>query len=155
MNEPKARQGEGYDLYDYAVVAYNAGGGVEVPYVAGAQARAAIPGLGVGDTAVWPISETFPAVPPFFPGLGCPHNAQNTEIISTTPTLIRLVSREMIFRWLLSLAAGAPFSAWPIPTVQIQVPANTLKTIPDKWAVLYVVAQGGQLAGTLRIKASG
>jgi hypothetical protein len=154
MNELKARQGEGYDLYDYAVVAYNAGGGAEVAYVAGAQARAAVPGLTL-DNAVWPITETFPAVPPFFPGLGCPHNAQNTELISTTPTLIRLVSREMVIRWMLSLTAGAPFSAWPIPTVQIQIPANTLKTIPDKWAVLYVVAQPAQLAGTLRIKTSG
>jgi hypothetical protein len=154
LNDIKARQGEGHDFYDYAVVAYNAGGGAETEYLAGANARAALPAL-VLDNAVWPVSETYPAVPPLFPGLGCPHNAQNTEIISTTPTLIRLVSREMVTRWIFSIIAGAPFSAWPIPVVQIQVPANTLKTIPDKWALLYVVAQPAQLAGTLSIKASG
>jgi hypothetical protein len=154
LNDPKARQGEGYDFYDYAVVAYNAGGGLEVPYIAGTRARATVPALTL-DNAVWPISETFPAALPLFPGLNCPHNAQNTELISTSATLIRLVSRETITRWLASLAAGAPFSVWPIPMVQMQVPANTLKTIPDKWAVLYVVAQPAALAGNLRIKASG
>jgi hypothetical protein len=154
MNELKGRQGEGYDLYDYAVVAYNAGGGAEVAYIAGTQARAAIPGLTL-DNAVWPITETFPAVPPLFPGLGVPHNAQNTELRADTAVLVRLVSREMVTRWMLSLLAGAPFSAWPIPMVQIQIPAATLKTIPDKWAVLYVVGQVGQLAGNLQIKASG
>jgi len=154
MNELRSRQDEGYDFYDDAVIAYNAGGGAETAYIAGTQARAAIPGLTL-DNAVWPISETFPAVPPLFPGLACPHNVQSVELRSTTPVLVRFVSRELVARWMLSLLAGAPFSAWPIPMVQIQIPAATLKTYTDKWAILYVVAQVGQLAGTLQIKASG
>lgn len=155
MNELKGRQGEGYDFYDFAAINFNAGGGAEVAYVAGTNARAAIPGLGVGDAAIWPISETFPPIPPFFPGLGMPHNTQDTHFYSSVPCLLRLVTREDIFRWMLALLAGAPFSAWPILKVQIQLRANVDYTYPDKWAVLYVVAQVGQQAGTLMVKASG
>src|SRR3990170_2787598 len=139
MNDIKSKQIEGNDFYDFANIAYNAGGGLETAYIVGTNARAAIPLLGVGDAAIWPISETYPAVPPLFPGLACPHNAQSTLIRATSPVLIRLVSRELVARWFGTLLAGAPFSLWPIPTVQIQLPANTWFTLPDKWAVLYVV----------------
>lgn len=155
MNDNKSKQVEGNDFYDFAVVAYNAGGGVEVAYIAGTNARAAIPLLGAGDAAIWPISETYPVVFPFFPGLACPHDAHSTLLRATSNVLIRLVSRDTVTRWIAALIAGAPFSAWPIPTVQIQLPANTWFTLPDKWALLYVVAQPAQLAGNLIIKASG
>ena len=155
MNDTKGRQGEGYDFYDFAAINFNAGGGAEVAYIAGANARAAIPGLGALDAAIWPISETFPAIPPFFPGLGIPHDAQDTHFYSSQPCLLRLVNRSTIMRWMLALAAGVPFSAWPIPVVQIQLRANVDYVFPDKWAVLYVVAQLGQQAGTLTVKASG
>lgn len=155
MNDTKSKQIEGYDFYDSAAIAYNAGGGVETAYVAGVNARAAIPGLGIGDAAIWPISETYPAVVPIFPGLACPHDAQNTLLRSTSPVLIRLISRELVARYYASVIAGAPFSAWPIPIVQIPLRAAVDYTIPDKWAILYVVAQPAQLAGTLTVKASG
>lgn len=155
MNEDKTKQIEGNDYYDYANVNYNAGGGAEVAYIVGTNARAALPLLGVADAAIWPISETYPAIPPLFPGLACPHNSHSTLIRATSPILIRLVSRELVTRWIASLIVGAPFSAWPIPTVQIQLPANTWFTLPDKWAILYVVAQPLQLAGILTVKASG
>jgi hypothetical protein len=154
MNEPKARQGEGYDFYDFASINFNAGGGAEVAYVAGANARAAVLGL-LLDAAIWPISETLPAVPPIFPGLGVPHDAQDTHFYASQPCLLRLVNRNTIMRWILALAAGAPWSAWPIPVVQIQLRANVDYVYPDKWAVLYVVAQAAQQAGTLMVKASG
>ena len=155
MNKVKSSQGAGYDFYDFAAINFNAGGGAEVAYVAGTNARASVPGLGVLDAAIWPISETYPVVFPFFPGLACPHDAQDTHFYSSVPCLLRLVTRNDVTRWMLALAAGAPFSAWPIPKVQIQLRANVDYTLPDKWAVLYVVAQAAQAAGTLMVKASG
>lgn len=155
MNEIKSRQGEGYDFYDLALFNYNGVGGAETEYVVGTDARAALPGLGVGDAAAWPISETFPAVPPFFPGLACPHNAQSTTFRATTDVLIRLVSREMVTRWLLALQAGAPFSLWPIPSLQMIFAANTTYTISDKWALIYVVGGPAAAVGTIWIKSSG
>jgi len=155
MNELKSRQGEGYDFYDLGVFAYNAAGGVEIEYVVGANARAALPGLGAGDAAAWPISETVAAIPPLFPGLAIPHNAQDTMIHATTDVLIRLVSREMVARWLLALRAGAPFSVWPIPSLQLTYPANQWFTISDKWVLMYVVAAPAQPAGVIWIKSSG
>ena len=155
MNDTKGRQGEGYDFYDFAAINFNAGGGAEGAYIVGANARAAVPGLGVGDAAIWPISETFPAIFPIFPGLGMPHNAQETHFYASVPCLLRLITKDDIFRWMLALQAGAPFSAWPIPKVQIQLRATTEFIYSDKWAILYVVAQPAQLAGTLMVKASG
>ena len=155
MNENKGRQGEGYDFYDYDELAFNAvAPAAEVAYIAGANARAAMPGMGVLDFAVWPISETYPAIPAVgFPGLGCPHNAQNTLFYADVPCLIRMVSRELITRWLVSAVPPPPFSAWPIPTVQVLIPATTWITLPDKWAIIYVIGTG--VAGTLIIKTSG
>ena len=154
MNDGKSRQGEGYDFYDYDELAFNALGGLEVAYIVGTNARAAMPGMGALDAAVWPISETYPAIPAVgFPGLGCPHDAQNTLFYTDQECVIRLVSRGLITRWVASVVAGAPFSAWPIPVVQVTIPATTWITLPDKWAVIYVVGTG--LAGTLVIKPSG
>jgi hypothetical protein len=155
MNETKSRQGEGYDFYDLGLFAYNAAGGLETEYVVGTNARAALPGLGVGDNAAWPVSETIPVIPPIFPGLILPHNAQNSMLRATTDILIRFVSRELVMRWLFALQAGAPFSIWPIPTLQVTYPANQWFTVPDKWALLYVVAAPGQPAGVLWVKSSG
>lgn len=154
MNHMRAKQSEGYDIYDYASVNYNAGGGAEVAYAAGTQSRAAVPGLTL-DSATWPVSETYPAALPFFPGFACPHDAQKTLVLSTTNCLIRLVTRNLVARWVAALAAGAPFSLWPIPTVQVALPANTWVTFDDKWAVLYVVGAPAAQAGSLYVKASG
>lgn len=153
MRERKSRQGEGYDFYDYDELAFNAVGGVEVAYIAGTNARAAIP-LMLLDAAIWPISETYPAIPAQgFPALGCPHDAQDTQIFSDEPVDIRLVSRELIQRWTASVVAGAPFSVWPIPILQVTYPANAWFVLPDKWAIIYAV--GVDVGGTLLIKASG
>lgn len=155
MNNLRTKQSEGYEFYDYASINFNAGGGAETAYVAGTNARASVPGLGALDAAVWPISETYPVVFPFFPGLVCPHDAQDTHFYSSVPCLLRLVTRNDVTRWMLALLAGAPWSAWPIPKVQIQLRANVDYTFPDKWAILYVVAQAAQQGGTLMVKASG
>jgi len=113
-----------------------------------------MPGMGVLDNAVWPISETYPAIPALgFPALGCPHNAQNTLFYADVPCLIRMVSRELIARWLASAVLPPPFSAWPIPLVQVLIPATTWITLPDKWAILRVVSDG--VDGTLIVKTSG
>ena len=154
MNDTRGRQGEGYDFYDFAAISFNAGGGAEVAYIVGTNARVAVPGL-LLDNAIWPVSETFPAIPPLFPGLAMPHNAQDTHLYSSQPCLLRLVTREDIFRWMRALATGVPFSAWPIPKVQIQLRQNVDYVYADKWVILYVVAQAAQLAGTLYMKASG
>lgn len=155
MNDIKSRQGEGYDFYDAAIIVYNAGGGAEVGYVVGTNARAAVPGLGVGDQAIWPVSETFPVIPPIFPGLALPHDAQDTHFYASSPCFIRLVSKNDVIRWMLALQAGAPWSAWPIPKMQIPLRANVDYVYADKWALIYVVAQPGMAAGTLSVKASG
>ena len=152
MRERKSRQGEGYDFSDYEEILFNAGLPPLV-YIAGANARAAVP-LMLLDEAIWPISETYPAIPAEgFPALGCPHNVQNTLFYSDQECQIRLVSRELIARWVASVVAGAPLSVWPIPVVQITIPATTWITLPDKWAIIYVVGTGA--IGTLNIKMSG
>ena len=154
MNESKSSQLEGYDFYDQAEIAFNAAGGAEVFYIAGTNARVALPGLGALDNAIWPISETYPVVAPFFPGLACPHDAQITRLSATAPCLVRYVSRSLVGRWVAAFFAGAPFSPWPILPVQEIIPANTTFMIQDKWAILSVIGSGIG-GGTLFAKASG
>lgn len=136
VDSVKSRQTEGYDFYDYAEVAFNPAGAVEVNYIVGTNQNLAIAGAWPSQTGLYPPNRGY-----------LPFDAQNTMFYATQPCLIRLINNALAAQQAIGvLPAGLP--------VQIAVPANVWFTFPDKWFSLLVVGSGAA-GGTLTIKASG
>lgn len=136
VNEVKSRQGEGYDFYDYAEVAFEALGGIEETYVVGTNMNAAVQGAWLSESGLYPPSPLY-----------LPVDAQNTLFYATQPCMVRLYSRALYAQQVAGiLPAGPP--------VQIAIPSGVWFTLPDKWYWLQVVGSTAS-AGTLRVKSSG
>lgn len=61
VNEPKSRQAEGFDQYDYRVLAFPAAGVVEAPYMVGYESNVAIQGAWSSETTIYPLDTALTA----------------------------------------------------------------------------------------------
>lgn len=116
---------EGYSLYDYAEIAFQAMGGAVATYVVGTNQNAAISGA-------WPMLEA-----------SLPYNAQRLELLATQDCFVMIASAELIA----AQAAGTLPAGTP---VAIRILRGVSRTILAKCAVLYVIGAGLN-TGTLRV----
>ena len=136
VDQIKSRQTEGYDLYDYAEVAFQAAGGVEAVYLVGTRQNALIQGAWPSQTGVYLPN---PAYLPF--------DAHSTQVYATVPCFIRLINNALTAQMVGGiLPLGLP--------VQIAIPAGAWFNLPDKWWMMQIIGSG-VAGGTLSIKSSG